>query len=277
VRTVPPAGTPPSTPAAPPPSATPPVLPTLGPRITAFGTFGDTAGFSGLRATFYNLAKAPGGTPLPDEGLSYWTNVLQFVNEANWDDAFLERYFFRAPETGILSRILFDKRPSSQIAKAFGETNGDAPVLVLCKGTVKAPFSGRVRFVGTGDDILVVRWNKEIILDCGSRRFHSGKLVNNGTLSDASWQSRLRSGKWLNVTQDTQYKLEILFGGAAGGDTPLSAILCFEREDNYYDAPNRRPLTFGHPVPAPTDAETEKFIALNRIPTDSPKWKILPE
>ena len=43
----------------------------------------------------------------------------------------------------------------------------------IYSGNVVAPFTGKFRFLGTGDDILMVRFNKEIVLDYG---WHSATL-----------------------------------------------------------------------------------------------------
>lgn len=55
------------------------------------------------------------------------------------------------------------------------------PAAWVCiySGNVIAPFSGKFRFLGTADDVILVRFNKEIVLDYGWASYSVGTYFNN--------------------------------------------------------------------------------------------------
>ncbi len=49
----------------------------------------------------------------------------------------------------------------------LGVSDFGSPLVLIYRGKVKAPFSGKFRFIGTGDDVLLVRWNSKLVLEGG--------------------------------------------------------------------------------------------------------------
>ena len=52
------------------------------------------------------------------------------------------------------------------------------PAAWVCiySGNVVAPFTGKFRFIGAADDVMFVRFNKEIVLDYGCAAFSAGEF-----------------------------------------------------------------------------------------------------
>ena len=65
--------------------------------------------------------------------------------------------------------------------KSFECGNEVDPAAWVCiySGNVVAPFTGKFRFLGTADDVILVRFNKEIVLDYGWASYSVGTYFNN--------------------------------------------------------------------------------------------------
>jgi len=65
--------------------------------------------------------------------------------------------------------------------KSFECGNEVDPAAWVCiySGNVVAPFSGKFRFLGTADDVILVRFNNEIVLDYGWASYSVGTYFNN--------------------------------------------------------------------------------------------------
>ena len=93
------------------------------------------------------------------------------------------------------------------------------PAAWVCiySGNVVAPFSGKFRFLGTADDVILVRFNKEIVLDYGFATYTAGFHFHNNSgdlsrLKDVSSNSiRSRSPLY------SKHPLEVL--SPRGGDS----------------------------------------------------------
>ena len=87
---------------------------------------------------------------------------------------FFEKYYSSATRLWN-SCIYIPSVNASDVPKVFkceNEVEGKGWVCIY-SGNVVAPFTGKFRFIGTGDDILLVRFNNELVLDYG---WHSATL-----------------------------------------------------------------------------------------------------
>ena len=92
-------------------------------------------------------------------------------------------------------------RPAEEAPEAFrcqNEVDGMGWVCIY-SGNVVAPFTGKFRFIGSGDDIIVVRFNKEIVLDYGWHSATIGSYLGNG------WDDDLRKSMMGDI-QNERYK-----------------------------------------------------------------------
>ena len=196
------------------------------------GLFGAKFGANGLVGTFYDIKqtrqrKATNAAPYPG-GMDPYHDAISDFLKANWSTSKFDRYY-RAPEPLLMSQLFIPGRPADAAPKAFAVENEVQPSrwVVHYKGTVKAPQTGTFRFVGSGDDWLVVRWNRKIALDEGYRTFE----VQGGNYKDFSQtidlqvpinrspggRGYLKAGPWINVRAGDAIPVEILMGEGPGG------------------------------------------------------------
>ncbi len=136
-----------------------------------------TAGGSALVGTFYDLkltrsgAKSPffpkEGNPPYHENPGIAKVFHDFVR--SWSPAVLERYW-KSPTQLYASSwymphcsaeyapLAFQCDPKKNLASAFA---------VVYRGKVRAPKSGKFRFVGAGDEMICVRFNRKMVLEAG--------------------------------------------------------------------------------------------------------------
>ena len=79
-----------------------------------------------------------------------------------WNESELNR-FYKAPQQLYAAQFYIPRTPAKDAPKAYGGDDKVKPSqwLAIYRGKVRAPKSGTFRFVGLGDDYLVVRFNKQ--------------------------------------------------------------------------------------------------------------------
>ncbi len=218
------------------------------------GLFGGKFGGEGLVGTFTDLKQDPRGKATsmagPDPANfnaanrpaveAYVKEVNAFI-EARWNESRL-RKFYQAPDKLVASQFFIPKTQASEAPKAYGVLEQVKPSRWIAhyKGRVKASVTGKFRFVGFGDDLMVVRWDNKIALDAGydgpsidiSPTTHYLDKVRTynefagspkvglpdylGTLPGDP-DARFRPGPWINVIAGSTYPVEIIIGETPGG------------------------------------------------------------
>ncbi len=218
--------------------------------VSLFGMKGVGVNY-GVVGNFYDFKQTRGGKPsemygkpesanIRDPGNTkpnslYAKEVKEFLVEKNWVTTALSDKF-RAPDSLYASQIFIPQSPATICPKAYGVEKLVKPSRWLAhyKGTVKVPQSGKVRFVGSGDDILVVRWGRKIALDSG---YYQPVVGNSnvykdfeGVKCDETHRSNLgkplRCGPWIQMTAGAEVPIEIAFGEMPGGS--FYGVLCIE-------------------------------------------------
>lgn len=176
-----------------------------GPDIgTAWGDDGGTggAGFgqesasgSMLEGTFYDFKQTRTGHETditPEQAAEAMKNFVK----GNWNANLFSKYF-KAPSRLYASHIYITNRLATEAPKAFKceDTVKDSRWCAVYRGNVMAPKSGRFRFVGAGDDGLVIRFNHENVFDFGWYQVALGIPTIDGREGD--WY-RTMSGKGNN-------------------------------------------------------------------------------
>ncbi len=135
------------------------------------------AGGSALVGTYYDLKLTRNGakSPLyPKEGnppLHQNPVIAKIYHDflRGWSPAVLDRYW-KSPTQLYASSwymphcsadyapLAFQCDPKKNLASAF---------MVVYRGKVRAPKSGKFRFVGAGDDMICVRFNRKTVLEAG--------------------------------------------------------------------------------------------------------------
>ena len=142
-----------------------------------------SGGGSTLVGTFYDLKKtARGGASGLNGGAENQNKVIEALAKSfsfnSWNEAALNKYYksptklyasnwylpvAQAKYGPIAFQVGDPKKPESQwVCKP-------AAWVAIYRGTVKAPVTGKFRFIGTGDDFFAVRWKGKTVLDAGYR------------------------------------------------------------------------------------------------------------
>ncbi|MBN2163156.1 MAG: hypothetical protein JXR25_02700 [Pontiellaceae bacterium] len=148
----------------------------------------------------------------------YRAAVARFIN--GWNAGRLDDYFM-APREKYASSFMIPQIRADEAPKAFGVQDQVQPMewVAWYRGQITAPESGKYRFVGRADDIMVVRVKKDIVIDASF-----------GMLGD--WQSsdpeneKYQSydggkgcviGDWFYLQKGKPVPMEVLIGEEPGG------------------------------------------------------------
>ena len=172
----------------------------------AGGGMGSSAGGgSALTGTLYDLKQSKGGAPTKvAPGGNVDKNELYSVASTfvkSWSQSALAR-FYKSPTQLYASSFFVPKAKASLAPEAFQCANKVKPAawLVVYRGKVKSPVTGKIRFVGTGDDFLGVRFGGKVVLEGGYRQ---PSLYEKGNICRAyisggdheRYKSEIKSGK----------------------------------------------------------------------------------
>jgi hypothetical protein len=201
--------------------------------VSLFGMKGGpNANAGGLIGTLYDLKQTADRKPTSaapaNTGIApYRTSVREFL-ESGWSAGRLQR-FFKSPDKLVSGQLFITGRSADDAPKAFEVEKLMKPSrwVVHYRCYVEMPSSMPFRFVGSGDDFLIVRWNRKIALDDGYETY----LAGGGNYKDFGVKvtqeykvdrrpgslSRLKAGPWIQVTKGTKVPVEVLIGETPGG------------------------------------------------------------
>ncbi len=200
--------------------------------VSLFGMKGSSLGASGLIGTLYDLKQTADRKPTSaapaNTGIApYRTSVREFL-ESGWSAERLQR-FFKSPDKLVSGQLFITGRSADDAPKAFEVEKLMKPSrwVVHYRCYVEMPSSLPFRFVGSGDDFLIVRWNRKIALDDGYETY----LAGGGNYKDFGVKvtqefkvdrrpgglHRLKAGPWIQVTKGTKVPVEVLIGETPGG------------------------------------------------------------
>jgi hypothetical protein len=194
---------------------------------------GPNANVGGLIGTLYDLKQTANRQPTAaapaKTGIGpYRTSVREFL-ESGWSAGRLQK-FFKSPDMLVSGQLFITSRSADDAPKAFEVEKLMKPSrwVIHYRCYVEVPSSLPFRFVGSGDDFLIVRWNRKIVLDDGYETFFSGRDGNYkdfGVKVSKEFKvdrrpgslNRLKAGPWLQVTKGTKVPVEVLIGETPGG------------------------------------------------------------
>jgi hypothetical protein len=164
-----------------------------------------------------------------------------------WNESHLTKYF-SGPNPLYTTQIFIPKIDADQGPRAFNLSRVQPKMWVIhYKGSVIPTESGTYRFVGMGDDVLVVRFNGRVVLDCGPmnpsgkgpRDFYASEGLQ--LKSDMPWYKGLGRGDTFQVNAGENYPMEVLLGEWPGGD--FKAWLLLEKDGVQYEKDSK-----GNPI-----------------------------
>jgi hypothetical protein len=201
--------------------------------VSLFGMKGGpNANAGGLIGTLYDLKQTADRKPTSaapaNTGIGpYRTSVREFL-ESGWSAGRLQR-FFKSPDKLVSGQLFITGRSADDAPKAFEVEKLMKPSrwVVHYRCYVEMPSSMPFRFVGSGDDFLVVRWNRKIALDDGYETYLAGggNYKDFGVKVSQEYKidrrpgglHRLKAGPWIQVTKGTKVPVEVLIGETPGG------------------------------------------------------------
>jgi hypothetical protein len=228
--------------------------------LTMFGARGG----AGLRGYFYDLKQTKDGkptelAPMVHDGGGMGRQYLGILRKfgENWDTRLLDTYY-RSQKPLIATQIYVTNGNSNEAAKAFGEEKKCVGCgwIVHYKGSAIAPKDGTFRFVGLGDNVLLVRLNGKNVFDFGSAVSSTENTAPDlGPAGPVGW--KLGGGAWFNVLRGDLLELEVLIGDYGG---LFSDYLFIDEQGVKHadrkDAPGfpAYPIFQLNPTPIPKDA-----------------------
>ena len=241
--------------------------------LTAFGFKGKMNG--GLVGHFYDLKQTPNHKPSDVIGAAHITRHSDTLEEfftKGWDENVLKKYF-QAPDQVTAFQIFMPIMKSEVATKAFGvekEIKG-LNWVVHYKGSVRAPKDGTFRFVGYGDDMMAVRFNKENVFAAAwdqpvtvdmFRKVFSNLYGNKETRVRINTESNYSTGKmdsrgsWFQVEAGKTYPIEIIASEAYGGGSAY--LLAIEERGQFTHGPKEKNILYPifalkKGIPAPPD------------------------
>lgn len=120
-----------------------------------------------LVGTFYDLKQNQNRKPTNLSDSQVREALQEIVKNGMREQDF--KKFYRAPRTLYQTKFWIPTMKAEGAPAAFQCENEVAPKrwAVVYRGAVQAPKSGKFRFVGAGDDVLVVRFNDRTVFDFG--------------------------------------------------------------------------------------------------------------
>jgi hypothetical protein len=136
-----------------------------------------------------------------------------------WNERILERYFC-APQQKYTTAFVMPIMDANDAPTAFGVGQSVKPSkwLAYYQGEIVAPKTGKYRFHGVGDDVLVVRVKNRVVLD-GSIMNASGWQSDDQTddLFKSYNNLGMRVGDWFSLQEGKPVSMEVLLGEEPGG------------------------------------------------------------
>lgn len=163
------------------------------------------------RGSWVGWPGSGGAGTLPDQMPSKTNDVITVLHEFHtkkWNQQVLAPYY--SPSTKLYASSFYIPFVSASYApEAYqcAEKVQDGGWVCVYKGRVRAPKTGKFRFIGTGDDYLGVRFNNEPVLEAGyivpslfkpeapgSSTFHISGMGDPNGASQKHWQN-VKAGK----------------------------------------------------------------------------------
>ena len=198
--------------------------------------FGNTSPLLGaLEGTFFDLKQDRDREDTPDEG---WMDV---------GDRFLRRFedrdlrdFFRAPQQLYATHFYIPMIDANEATRAFGVEHVVEPRnwIAVYRGQFQAPETGRYRFVGTADDILIIAVDGDVVFSGGFEQsnpsgWEPSRDPEYNPPPVSEYLPRLTVGDWFTLNEGEPQSLGVVIGEIPGGE--FASYLFIEQEGETYE------------------------------------------
>ena len=227
---------------------------------------------SALVGRFYDLKQpvAEGARPLRRQ------ETVKFIKDfidTGWDLKQLEQYY--SPQVELAAPYFYLPRCKASYApEAFECNKGEQKKkvmpqdwLVVYTGKVTAPESGTYRFVGMGDDTIVVRFNQKVVLESGWTIPSRNHMTLGTSLGYQKQITTPESGRALYQYKETPHWNRNLGGIAAGSTFTVEQGMSYPIQILISEIPGNE---FGYCLlieKIEDDSQTYGIIAPDKSPT----------
>ncbi|MEI6891824.1 MAG: hypothetical protein V5783_06605 [Pontiella sp.] len=210
-------------------------------KIDLFG--GDKGSGNELEGRFFDLKMEPDGEPSDLEYVKLGNSEEEKEKEkseerrknnefveimrsfaGSWNPSRLESRYFMAPKSKFATSFMVPYMKAEEAPKAYGVQDEVDPKrwVAYYDGKIAAPETGRYRFWGIADDILMVRVKGRLVIDANYPGLQ-GKITD--WQSDDPRNRKLKSsreqgyviGDWFHMTKGKPTDMEVLIGELPGG------------------------------------------------------------
>jgi len=197
-------------------------LASLGFSIPNFNLFGtDKSAGNELEGIFFDLKMKPDRSPAKMDEKYYITVLKDFVR--SWNINQFKSKYFQAPRKKFATVFMMPYMSAEEAPKAFGVADVVKPKqwVAYYKGKIAAPQTGRYRFWGIADDVLMVRIRKKLVLDANWPNLKitdwESKDPNNRRFKLDEKEKELAIGDWVRLYRNKPTDIEVLVGERPGG------------------------------------------------------------
>ncbi len=201
--------------------------------VSMFGARGGAGSLDGMIGTFYDIKQSkdlkPTASMSGDGAVPAYRKVVQSFIDGGWSTSRFSG-FYRAPDQLVSTQLWIPSQGADAAPKAFGVEKQVKPSrwVVHYRCMIEAPSSMPFRFVGSGDDWLIVRWDRKVALDDGYERVEVGgdnRYKDFGQTCTDEFKidrrpgtlGRLRAGPWIRPVKGQLVAFEVLMGETPGG------------------------------------------------------------
>ena len=201
--------------------------------VSMFGARGGAGSLDGMIGTFYDIKQSKDLKPTASMSgagaVPAYRKVVQSFIDGGWSTSRFSG-FYRAPDQLVSTQLWIPSQGADAAPKAFGVEKEVKPSrwVVHYRCMIEAPSSMPFRFVGSGDDWLIVRWDRKVALDDGYERVEVGgdnRYKDFGQTCTDEFKidrrpgslGRLRAGPWIRPVKGQLVAFEVLMGETPGG------------------------------------------------------------
>ncbi len=173
-----------------------------------------------LTGTFYDLKQTKDGKPANMDNVKYIAALKHFAN--GWNTSRLDGYF-KAPKKKYATFFMLPHMSANAAPKAYGVENIVKPKhwVAFYEGQISAPETGRYRFCGIADDVLLVRVRDRVVIDASYPAW-KGKVTTWKSDDDNNRKfpmvnQHMVIGDWFKLTKGKPADMEVLLGECPGG------------------------------------------------------------
>lgn len=169
-----------------------------------------------LEGTFYDLKQRSDGKEIEMDIPLFFSELARFAQ--SWKQSRLDE-FFRAPKEKYASFFMIPQIKSEAVTVAFGVEDEVTPTFwaAYYDGYISTKKTGYYRFQGYGDDVLLVRIKRRLVIDASFEGYRSQLKTNWASDSDNNRKypvgdQFLYIGDWFKLTEGEPVRMEVLIG-----------------------------------------------------------------